>query len=220
MSPPSHNASNETESEFLEDLRSHYEAQGFAFTVEPDQSMLPPFMGAYRPDALARKPGLNVAIQVKRRQSLATQARLQDVRRLFDGHPDWRFSVFYAGSDPLDSVTMPTASPADIRRRMEEVQELEKQGHHRPAFVMAWSLLESALQSVNDHETSKPRTPGTVIETLAMDGYIAPDMERRMRKLITLRNQIVHGDVAAEPAVEDVSLVLAAIEETLATHAA
>jgi uncharacterized protein YutE (UPF0331/DUF86 family) len=103
---------------------------------------------------------------------------------------------------------------------MEEVRALEKQGHHRPAFVMAWSLLESALQSVNDDMTSKPRTPGTVVQTLAMNGYIAPDVERRMRGLIALRNQIVHGDVAAEPAAADVNLMLTAIEETLATSMA
>jgi uncharacterized protein YutE (UPF0331/DUF86 family) len=102
---------------------------------------------------------------------------------------------------------------------LEEVRALEEQGHHRPAFVMAWSLLESALQSVSDDVTSKPRTPGTVVQTLAMNGYIAPDTERRMRGLIALRNQIVHGDVIAEPAADDVNLVLAATEETLAANA-
>jgi uncharacterized protein YutE (UPF0331/DUF86 family) len=67
--------------------------------------------------------------------------------------------------------------------------------------------------------TSRPRTPGTVVQTLAMDGYIAPDTERRMRELIALRNQIVHGDVVAEPAAEDVNLVLTAVEEILAVSA-
>jgi hypothetical protein len=43
--------------------------------------------------------------------------------------------------------------------------------------------------------------------------------ERRMCGLIALRNQIVHGDVAAEPAAGDVNLVLAATEETLAANA-
>jgi hypothetical protein len=210
----------EGEAEFLEGLRSSYEAEGFTFTIGPDQSMLPPFLGTYVPVALAQKPGLNIAIEMKRRQSQATQARLQDIRRLFDGHPDWRFSVFFAGGDPLQSVTIPAASPADIRKRMEEVRALVRQGQRRPAFVMAWSLLEAALQSAEEKASSKPRTPGTVLQTLAMDGYISAEMERRMRKLITLRDQIVHGDVMSDPVPDDVNLVLAAIEETLAVHAA
>jgi hypothetical protein len=220
MRSPAQNSSHEVEGEFLEGLRSRYEADGFTFTIAPDQSTLPPFLGSYVPDAVARKAGLYIAIELKRHQSQATQASLRDIRRLFDGHPDWQFKVFFVGSEPLQSVTIPTASPVEIRRRMEEVRTLEKQGHHRPAFVMAWSLLESALQSVNDDMTSKPRTPGTVVQTLAMNGYIAPDVERRMRGLIALRNKIVHGDVVAEPAAADVNLMLAAIEETLATNMA
>jgi uncharacterized protein YutE (UPF0331/DUF86 family) len=218
MGLPAQTSSNEVRT-LLEGLRSRYEAEGFTFTIEPVRSMLPPFLGAYAPDALAQKPGLNIAIEVKARQSQATQEDLREIRRLFDGHPDWQFNVFFMGFEPLQSVTVPTASSVDIRRRMEEVRVLEKQGHYRPAFVMAWALLEAALQSVDDNTTSKPRAPGTVVQTLAMNGYIAPDMERRMRELIGLRNQIVHGNVVAEPTAENVDLMLAAINETLAANA-
>jgi uncharacterized protein YutE (UPF0331/DUF86 family) len=220
MSSPAQTSSHGAEGEFLEGLRSRYEAEGFTFTIESDRSTLPPFLGSYMPDALAQKPGVNIAIEVRRHQSQTTQVYLQDIRRLFAGHPEWQLNVFYVGSGPLRSVKIPTASPEDIRRRIEEVRVLSRQGQHRPAFVMAWSLLEAALQSVEDATTSEPRTPGTVIQTLAMNGYIGPEMERRMRGLIALRNQIVHGDVVAEPAAEDVNLVLAAIEETLAESAA
>jgi uncharacterized protein YutE (UPF0331/DUF86 family) len=220
MSSPAQTSSNEAEVEFLEGLRSRYVAEGFTFTIEPDQSTLPPFLGAYRPDAVARKPGVNIAIELKRRQSWAAQADLRNIQRLFDGHPDWQLSVFFIGAGSLQSVTIPAASPADIHRRMDEVRVLVKEGRHRPAFVMAWSLLESALRSVEDTTASKPRTVGTVVQTLAMNGYIGPEMERRMRGLIALRNQIVHGDVVTEPTAEDVNLVLAAIEETLAESAA
>ena len=53
-----------------------------------------------------------------------------------------------------------------------------------------------------------------------MNGYIEPELERRMRDLVTLRNRVVHGDLAAEPAVADVELILSAIEATLNAHAA
>ena len=208
------------EGRFLESLRARYEDQGFTFTVAPDSRELPDFLGSYTPDALARKPGLNIAIEVKRDQTLATQRSLQNIRRLFEGHPDWQFNVAFIGTDPLERIKIPPSTPAMVRSRVDEVRRLSGEGHHRAAFVMAWSLLEAALHSVGGEASRKPRTPGTLVQTLAMNGYIEPETERRMRSLIELRNRIVHGDLNAEPAAADVELVLSAISETLAANAA
>lgn len=212
--------SHEAEIEFLQGLRSRYEAEGFSFIIAPDRSMLPEFLGTYVPDALARKPNLNIAIEVKQRQTQATQARLQEIRRLFEGHPDWQFSVVFMGSRPLQSIIIPAASPGAIRERIDEARALSAQGHQRAAFVMAWTLLEAVLQSAGADVAGRPRGPGAVVQALAMEGYIGPDMERRMRELIDLRNRIVHGDVVAEPTADQVNLVLEATEEALVANAA
>jgi uncharacterized protein YutE (UPF0331/DUF86 family) len=220
MGSPAQAWSHEAEMEYLEGLRSRYEAEGFTFTIAPDRAALPSFLEGYLPDALAQKAGLNIAIEVKQHQSQTSQARLQDIRRLFDGRPDWQFSVAFIGTRPLQSVTIPVASPDAIRSRIEEVRSLNRQGLQRPAFVMAWSLLEAVLQLVEGGTNQKPLTPGTVVQTLAMKGYITADVERRMRSLIELRNRIVHGDVTAEPTAQEVDLILAAIDETLRVEAA
>lgn len=220
MGSPAQNMSNQAEAEFLEGLRSRYEDQGFTFTIAPDQTLLPAFLLSYTPDAVAQKPGQNVAIEVKQHQSPASQRQLQEIRRLFESHPDWQFHVVYMSSAPLQSITISPPSSAAIRGRMEEVRALSKEGHQRAAFVIAWSLLEAALQSVGGDEPSKPRTPGTVVQTLGMHGFISAETERRIRELIQLRNRIVHGDVAAEPTAEHVALVLSAVEDTLALDAA
>lgn len=219
MISPAQAWSQTAEEQFLASLRARYEEQGFAFTSAPEPRELPDFLGSYTPDAVARKHGLNVAIEVKRHPTSATQHSLQTIRRLFEGHPDWRFDVVFMGADPLQPVTIPPASPAMIRARMDEVRTLNSGGQHRAAFVMAWSLLEAALHSLGDEKTGRPRTPGTVLQTLAMNGYIEPDVERRMRPLIELRNRIVHGDLNAEPDSAHVELILAAISETLAAKA-
>jgi uncharacterized protein YutE (UPF0331/DUF86 family) len=205
----------ETEKDFIESLRARYEDEGFTFTAPPDVEMLPDFLGSYIPDALAQKPGRNVVIGVRRRRSPSTERALRDIRRLFEGHADWQFHVAFMGADPLQSATFPSAEPETIRSRAKEVRILITQGHLRPAFLMAWSLLEAALRALEGEATDRPRTPGTVVQTLAMNGYIEPEMEQRMHALISLRNQIVHGDLTAEPATVDVELVLSAIEETL-----
>jgi uncharacterized protein YutE (UPF0331/DUF86 family) len=220
MGAPAQAAGYEAEAEFLEGLRSRYEAEGFSFTVAPDRSVLPDFLSGYTPDAVARKPGQNVAIELKRHQSPSAQGRLQDIRRLFDGNSDWQFHVVHMNTGPLQSITIPSAPPEAIRMQLNEVLKLSTEGHYRAAFVIAWSLLEAALQSVDDTDVSKPRMPGTVVQALAMNGSISSETERRLRALIQLRNRIVHGDVTAEPTAEHVMLVAEAIEDTLAVNAA
>lgn len=205
----------ESEREFLEGLRHRYEEQGFAFTVAPGPAVLPEFLLPYRPDAVAQKPGQNIAIEVRSNQSPSTQARLQEVRRLFEGHPDWQLHVLYKNAGPLQSITIPTPAPAALRRQIAEIRTLNAHGHQRAAFVIAWSLLEASLQLADDAEAGKPRTPGTVVQALAMNGLISPELENRLRSLIPIRNRIVHGDVAAEPTADDVDLVLQAVEDAL-----
>src|SRR5262249_30274006 len=145
--------------------------------------------------------------------------QLRKIRRLFEGQPGWEFRVVFVGSDPLQALAIPTPAPASVRSGVDEVRTLIAQGHRRPAFIVAWSLLEAALRA-RDGKTNIAHTPGAVIQTLATNGYIEPDVEQRLRALIDVRNRVVHGDLMADPATADIELVLSAIEETLSADAA
>lgn len=215
MTSSAQSRSHDAEAQFLEGLRAQYASQGFTFIVDPAPAQLPGFLGTYRPDAIAQKPGANIAIEVKRQPSTGGQRLLQEIRRLFDGHPDWQFTVAYMGTDPLQALAIPAPTSVSIRRRMDEVSALAAQGQRRAAFVMAWALLEATLHKLSPESESRPRTPGTVVQTLAMLGHIDPQTERRVRALIELRNRIVHGDLEAEPTDEQIDMVLLAISETL-----
>lgn len=217
MGPSIHTSSPETA--YLESLRSKYEAQGYKFTIAPDRAMLPPFFGSYTPDALAQKEGKSIAIEVKARQSQAWQTGLQSIRRLFEGHPDWQLSVLYIESGSPTSIAIPGVPLDSIRQGMEEVRTLSKQGFLSPAFIMAWSLLEATFHSLNADGLGKPTTPGTVVQTLAMNGRIAADTERKLRELIPLRNRIVHGDLEAEAKSQHIEFLLATLDEALKTAA-
>ncbi len=200
---------------FLENLRPQYEDKGYRFVVHPNSSDLPPFFSSYEPDAVAFKSGHNVAIEVKSRASSSAQRSIQSIRRLFEDRPDWQFTVAYLGSDAINLERLPTADRMLILERVREVERLAGDGHVREAFIVAWSLLEAALNSVKPHADKRPRTPGTVVQSLAMDGYIADELERSLRALISLRNRIVHGDLAAEPTLDDVKIVLEGVVSTL-----
>src|SRR5947209_7006180 len=125
----------DAEVSFLEPKRARYEAEGFTFTIYPDSASLPEFLGSYRPDAIAQRPGRNIAIEVKAGPTPATERSLAQIRRLFEGHPDWQLNIAFVGRDPLASTAIAPAQPKTIRNRMNEVALLKDQGHTRAAFV-------------------------------------------------------------------------------------
>ena len=208
------------ETQFLERLGGDYAKQGFTFIVQPRRTQLPDFLGSYRPDAIAQKPGVNIAIEVKQHNNLQVQRSLRSIRKLFDGHPDWHLAVAYIGSDPLDTLEIGAAQPATIHKRMDEVAALASQGHRSAAFIIAWSLLEAVSRRVDGRTPSRPRTAGTVVQTLAMLGYVEHGAEQRLQELVDLRNRIVHGDLDAEPAQADIELMLSVVSNALLESAA
>lgn len=205
----------EAEAEFLETLRARYESEGYTFVIHPGSSDLPDFLASYRPDAVATKDGRNIAIEVKSRASAATEQSIVKIRRLFEGRSDWQFTVAYMGGSASGMQELPVADKGTILRRTREAEQLIGSGQLRAAFVMAWSLLEAALNNVRPEADKRPRTPGTVVQTLAMNGYLPNEMELKLRSLIELRNRIVHGDLAVEPRGEEVEIVLDAVRMVL-----
>lgn len=208
-------SSHEAEMAFLEQLRAEYEEKGYRFIVHPDRSELPDFFATYAPDAIARRPDNNVAIEVKSSATSAIQPSLQRIRRVIEGRPDWQFRVVYMGSDAFSSRRLPASSPTAVLERAREVELLMADGNLRVAFMLAWSLLEAALNSVRPDADKRPRTPGTVVQTLAMNGLISAEADKSLRSLVDLRNRVVHGDLTAEPSRADVQTVLDAVRAIL-----
>lgn len=204
------------ELDLLASLRRQYESKGFSFEVEPKLAGLPDFLGSYVPDAVARKPGENVAIEVRKSRSRASELSLQQIRSRFEGHPDWTFAVAYAADDPLKALKVRPAAVAAIRRHLADVRALAAQGQSRAAFLLAWSLLEATLLKAEGEQEARPRTPASVLQGLAMLGRIEQETERRLRSAIVLRNAVVHGDLTLEPTRLDVETVANVIEEALA----
>lgn len=215
MSSAAYQLSQEAEISFLEGLRPQYEDKGYKFTIHPRSSELPKFFSNYQPDAVATKQNHNVAIEVKSQLSRNAEQSIQRIREIFEGHSDWQFTVAYIGSEALQVERLPSMEGKLILERVSEIRKIAANGYVQAALILAWSLLEAALNSVRPNADKRPRTPGTVVQTLAMYGYISEELERPLRSLISLRNRIVHGDISAEPKLEDVELVLVAVEATL-----
>ncbi|MFZ2994642.1 hypothetical protein [Sphingobium sp.] len=214
MSATQHEASQD-ERDLLDSLRRQYEAEGFSFEVEPNRKGMPEFLGSYTPDAVARKGDEHVAIEVKRSRNRVNEGNLQRIRARFEGQPNWKFVVAYVADDPLKSLMIRSSAVTQIRIQLDDVRSLMDQGYNRAAFLLAWSLLETTLLNVEGEDEARPRTPGSVLQALAMLGRIEPETEQLLRPLIVRRNAVVHGDLGIQPTQEDVSVVVSVIEEAL-----
>lgn len=202
------------EAEFMESLRQRYLEQGYEFIEDPHGDDLPPLGTGYIPDAVAKKAGQRIAIEVKRRQPSSGLTGLQELRQRFAAIPGWQLSVFFTNSGSPE-IELPPASAEALNARVAEVRALKSAGFIGPAFVMAWALLEAVLRKAETDSHRKPQKPGTVIQALEMDGYIDSDLGEEIRSLVALRNRMVHGDVNVEPQPEQVDLLLKAVNQAL-----
>jgi len=205
----------EREAGILGRLRATYEKQGFSFVAQPGPETLPDFLGPYRPDAIARKEGENIIIEIIRRQRSPSEQPFPDLRGRLAAHKDWKLNIVYAMEKPEDLIDIPVPTLDTLKQQIAEVEALAATGHHRAAFVLSWSVLEAALNRVHESGAHKIRTPAQVVQTLEMEGHLGPATGRTLRGLSELRNRIVHGDFDADASGEDVEQVLAAIHETL-----
>lgn len=215
MTSPAQYQSADSEIQLLAALKAQYLAEGFKVEIQPRPGHLPAFLGTYVPDAIATKPGVNVAIEVRQRRTPATDMRLKEIQQLFEGHPDWQFVVAYAGDDPNKTLAIAASTVSEIRERLNDVRALQAKDELRSAFILGWSLLEATLRSIENSSSARPRTPGTVIQTLTMLGYVDPEVESQVRPLVMLRNRLVHGDLTVEPSAADVKLILDVVEKAL-----
>lgn len=203
----------DAEAQILENLRRAYEERGFTFVAHPRGDAVPSFLAPYRPDAIARKPGESRVIEVKLRASRPSEPHLAAIRKRITDHPEWKLDVFYVGRNQSTLEDIPRYGIARIREEVDEVAKLNAAGHSRAAFLLAWSLLEAALNAVDTESASRGSNPRQVVQWLVMNGHIDPDSERRFRELADLRNRIAHGDLGADVPSDAIDQLLAAISE-------
>ncbi len=203
------------ETVFLESMRQHYEDRGYRFTVHPLRKELPDFLASHVPDAVALRPDGNIAIKLITRGPRGMQSSVVELRDLIKDHSDWSLTVAHMGRDPSDAQEMPVSGKDAILHRADEAEQLARDGRQAAAFVMAWSLLEATLNSLHPSADKRPRSPGTVVQTLSMNGDISYEVEKALRPLVDLRNRVVHGDLDAVPSLDDVRRVLTAVRTAL-----
>jgi uncharacterized protein YutE (UPF0331/DUF86 family) len=190
-----------SEAEVIESLLPRYQAEGFDVYVNPSPSILPPFMKAYRPDAIALKKDKKIAIEVVG-STPRSEEKIRTLQSLFADHQDWELRVFYA-SPVASSKLLEVASIPSINESIQRVIDLKETGHLLPALVMAWATFEAVGRALLPEEFRRPQTPARLVEVLGSEGYITPEEADILRAASTIRNAIVHGQLnsAVDPKV-------------------
>jgi len=181
------------EDSVLHDVLSQFEAEGFDVFVNPSGSILPSFMGNFRPDAVAINPDKKIAFEVVRENRVSAD-ELRRLEALFAAHRDWELRVLYVAPRSSGALIGIAGVPA-IESALRRVSDLRASGQLAPALIMAWSALEAVARALLPNRFARAQTPARLVETLASDGYLTPREADTLRAAILSRNAAVHGDL-------------------------
>lgn len=187
----------------LERLVPQLQADGYTVYIEPSRQLLPPFMEGYTPDAIAIRPGKNLAIEVVVEGS-SSDRKLERIRPRFDGVKDWELRVYYA-RPVRESELLPPISKGSIEESIRSIEALVASGQPAAALLMAWATLEGLGRLLLPERFARPQSPGRLVEVLAGEGYITPSEADLIRSLVRRRNHLIHGSLETNVEPSEVS---------------
>lgn len=182
------------ESLALEEYLPRLGARGYRVVRRPTRADLPPFLADYGADAVAIGPdGKNIIVEVVTKGNPTAQSKVRKLREILANHPEWRLEVIYGGASERQ---VPIASIPAIEGT---VADLDKLADARASLLLAWASLEAIARHLNPAETTRPQTPGRVVELLAAGGFVTPTQAEGLRSMANIRNQVIHGNMNLQP---------------------
>jgi len=186
----------QVEAQVIAKVAQDYRQRGYEVDVEPRGARVPAFLGGFRPDLIARRPGDNVIVEVKIGTRTSVADRLREVAERVTHEPGWRFSVVFADPDRPDQFTEAQPAPlALVEQRVQNAHRLLDAGEGEAAFLLLWSSVEGILRILGERAqlplASLP--PSALIRELYSAGEISRDQFEILMRLLPLRNELVHG---------------------------
>ena len=200
------------ESNALRELKLQAKERGFEFILHPAGDTIPGFLGGYEPDAIVKRPdGGGIIVEAKGVGRPSSDRWLSEISKRVSREKGWEFRVIRAAP-----VTRPAPlaepTPEQIATRLREIDDLANTGHHAPALVLGWAVLEALARLASTHDGSErlgPLSPVQAIQVLAREGYLESDVAADLRRMSSLRDAVVHGDLAAEVSAEQAAALIA-----------
>jgi hypothetical protein len=204
----------EREAAVLAALLPNLEAEGYQVFVEPSPMILPPFLHATRPDAIAIRPDRKLAIEIVPNGEAAGD-RVRRLHAAFSTHPEWEFRVIYA--PPLQrEPAIEVATRDAIIANLDRVLDIYDASVPVAGLLTGWAVFEAAARTLMPEQVGRPQAPAQLLERLAFEGFVTPDEADHLRRLAQLRNKAAHGGLAVAVTREDMGDLVQATRAVLA----
>ena len=179
----------------MQRIISEYSAEGYDVIISPTKEQLPDFLSAYRLDALARRGGESVVIEVRSRPELARSDEMSRLAEVIREHPGWTLELILMSSDYLTNEDLAKSlEEKDIARVTEEAEAL-LETNLQAALLLSWSAVEAALRllALKEDITVEKRGPNYLLERLTTEGILSREDYRSLADTLRLRNEVAHG---------------------------
>ncbi len=189
-----------TERTVLDELEPRWRKLGYTLLREPSPEQLPAFLQGFRPDAIAIGPKPALVIEVLQARNASSEAKVRQLRSLFDAQQDWRLEVVYISpeGDPLRAVTS-----AEIRSTLRKARDLAEH-EPRASLLLGWSALEAIGRLLEPSFASRSLAARSLVDLLVANGHVPQSEGAKLRGLGDLRNGLAHGQLDISPTPYDV----------------
>ena len=186
-------ANTSTEESHLYDIAEEYKQRGYKVTISPPPNRLPKFLGNFRPDIVAVGPNESVIVEVKSSNKVRGTDYWRKLSSIVQQHPGWRLELVV--NDASRSQKQETINKELINERLQEGQQLSKQGMLAASLLITWSAAEAAMRLASKkYEIDLPDLrPATVISRLYSDGLLERSEYDFLLDCMRLRNAVAHG---------------------------
>ena len=189
------------------------QAEGYDVYLYPKRPKLPEFFGTYPPDAIAFGAKKNLVVEVLQRTPNAEQ-KLERIRALLKDQKNWELRVFWAEPASPDR-TVEAQTPDAIRKNVIEIRELCSRKSFTAALLVSWATFEAVGRILIPEQFKRPQTPGRLVQVLAQSGHLTPSEADSLRRLASLRNSLIHGDLSVTVPLEDIEVFVVILETLL-----
>jgi len=188
------------ESRILNVLREQYEADGYNFYKHPSRNLLPNDLDGFQPDAMAISEDEKIIIEVVSKLSKQKSRQLDTVAKVLKNESEWKFRLVIADNFDLGEVSSrKKATLKSIQSSINRIEKLETYEFLNEGFLLQWSVLEA----ISVHLIEKLNAGNTnitsmrwVLSFLEQEGHLSFRDTKALRKLLDIRNVIVHGGLS------------------------
>jgi hypothetical protein len=150
-------------------------------------------LSKFRPDIVAESPSESIVVEVKSSNKVRGADYWRELSSAVKQHPGWRLELVL--NDAARNETPDSIDEELIKERIEEGQQLSRQGMLAASLLITWSAAEAAMRLASkNHEIELPDLrPATVISRLYSDGLLERSEYDFLIDCMHTRNGIAHG---------------------------